>query len=218
MRITDDYVDCTFGRDIRNINFKTDNNADLETLLYQFFEFYSVFDFSSLAISLNKGKEVKKQDFSPLYIVNPLEAKLNVSKNVSHDEINKIKIELRNATWSLETFNNADDPKKPWGLGALFKSDSVAVNKKIAELTRILSVKDLFAGDTKTNVEKDATGSEKDFDGPEETHKRPFYKNQSVKNEVNSIRKNTAEAINQIGTLYDSDDDKNGFDRRKFRR
>lgn len=230
VRITDDFIDCTFARDIKNINFSSNNSANLEMLLYQFFEFYSVFDFSTLAISLNAGKSVKKPDFSPLYIVNPLETKLNVSKNVSHDEVNKIKMELKNASWHIETFNNIDkDVNKLWGLGILFKNDPKIVNKKIAELTRLLSIKDLFSGETKIVIEDEKdhmyNSSEKDFDDPEKTsntaQKEPFFKNQSVKNEINNIKRSTAEAINQIEKLYDdSHENKSNysFDRRKFKR
>jgi len=55
---------------------------------------YSSCDFSNNAVSLINGMALPKPDHSPLYIANPLEQGLNVSKYVSHDETGCLKIPL----------------------------------------------------------------------------------------------------------------------------
>ncbi|CAG2057787.1 unnamed protein product [Timema podura] len=106
-RITPDGVNCTFIRDLKKLiehnETKKQNKDSLETLLLNFFEFYSSFDFSSRAISIVEGMTIPKPEHAPLYIVNPLERGFNVSKNVSHEETERLRIELRNAAWALES-------------------------------------------------------------------------------------------------------------------
>lgn len=57
------------------------------SLLYHFFEYYSTFDFKTQAICIKDGKFKPKNDFSPLYIHNPFDTTLNVSKNVNSTEL-----------------------------------------------------------------------------------------------------------------------------------
>lgn len=73
VRITEDGVNCTFGRDFERISFQSRNTHQINDLLLQFFEYYSQFDFQNRAISLNEGRPIAKPDHSALYIVNPLE-------------------------------------------------------------------------------------------------------------------------------------------------
>nr|CAD7395249.1 unnamed protein product [Timema poppensis] len=131
-RITPDGVNCTFIRDLKKLTeqneTKKQNKDSLETLLLNFFEFYSSFDFSSRAISIVEGMTIPKPEHAPLYIVNPLERGLNVSKNVSHEETERLRIELRNAAWALEStwekHDSASSKSKiePWGLVAIFEA------------------------------------------------------------------------------------------------
>ncbi|XP_012171590.1 poly(A) RNA polymerase, mitochondrial isoform X3 [Bombus terrestris] len=63
------------------------NDESLLSLLYHFFEYYSTFDFKTQAICIKDGKFKPKNDFSPLYIHNPFDTTLNVSKNVNSTEL-----------------------------------------------------------------------------------------------------------------------------------
>lgn len=96
---------------------KTDNTSSLEHLLRQFFEFYSHFDFSSKAICLNEAVTIVKPEFSPMYIVNPLEKGFNVSKNVSLDEVERFQSEAKTAAWILES----EEKTQSWGLISIFE-------------------------------------------------------------------------------------------------
>lgn len=93
-RITADGIDCTFLREPDKImKFFTPQNStsSLAELLYGFFEFYSEFDFNSKGISLYTGSSWGKPDSGPMYLQNPLERHLNVSRNVSREEVVRFK-------------------------------------------------------------------------------------------------------------------------------
>ncbi|XP_031832674.1 mitochondrial poly(A) polymerase [Nomia melanderi] len=68
------------------INTKV-NNSTLLDLLLGFFEFYGTFDFRTHGICILEGILKPKLDLSPIYIYNPVEPTLNVSRNVSLDEL-----------------------------------------------------------------------------------------------------------------------------------
>ena len=92
--MTADGIDCSFLRDLNQISkFFTPQNqsSNLEELLYEFFEFYSEFDFTSKGISLFTGSAWGKPDSGPMYIQNPIERHLNVSRNVSKEEVTRLK-------------------------------------------------------------------------------------------------------------------------------
>ena len=135
-RVTSDGVNCTFIRNISQLQKhmastkKSPNKESLESPFIGFFEFYSSFDFSSHAVSLVYGNSIPKPEHSPLYIANPLERGFNVSKNVSHDETERLRIEFRNAAWILESVPLRSDKLKKsselWGLTALFESPRLA--------------------------------------------------------------------------------------------
>lgn len=115
----------------------------------QFFEYYSQFDFSSKAISLNAGIAITKPEHSALYIVNPLERELNVSKNVSFEELEHFKMEVRNAAWCLESQENH---KNNWGILSLFDNKKKAF-QPIAhpKHTKLIEVSKLFEPVEETN-------------------------------------------------------------------
>jgi poly(A) RNA polymerase len=171
-RVTSDGVNCTFIRDVSQLCLhmtsvrELPNTASLETLFIDFFEFYSSFDFSTCAISLTRGASVPKPDHSPLYIANPLERGLNVSKNVSHDETDRLRIEFRNTAWMLESVTLTPDksslmrsqkkPDEAWGLTALFEAPQVAargrnifyIPTRRVSPPRIMDVSELFEENT----------------------------------------------------------------------
>ncbi|XP_021941400.1 poly(A) RNA polymerase, mitochondrial isoform X1 [Zootermopsis nevadensis] len=172
-RITSEGVNCTFIRDVSQLchhmassSKKLPNTDNLETLFIGFFEFYSSFDFTTHAISLTNGTSVTKPDHSPMYIANPLERGLNVSKNVSHDETERLRIEFRNTAWMLESVSltphetsltvSQKKADEAWGLTALFEApQSAAKGRNIFYLPtqrvpppRIMDVSNLFQQDT----------------------------------------------------------------------
>ncbi|XP_063226364.1 poly(A) RNA polymerase, mitochondrial isoform X2 [Bacillus rossius redtenbacheri] len=163
-RVTADGVNCTFVRDISKVVAATSgtrNTDTLEELLSQFFEFYSSFDFQTRAISIVEGMSISKPEHSALYIVNPLEPYLNVSKNVSVAEMERLRIELRNAAWLLEM--DVRQPRhdgKSWGLAALFEAAQLSARGKNIFFTsaasrstrRLVDVGDLFRSEEAGDV------------------------------------------------------------------
>lgn len=115
-----------------------------------------------------------------MYIVNPLERGLNVSKNVSLEEVERFKGELRNAAWLLESQeNNASN----WGILGLFQN-----SRKTAALgmlqynsrqgTRLVDVNTLFED--------------------EEEVQKVEFKNEDLKRQVQDIKKKTGETLRSI--------------------
>lgn len=147
-RMTDEGINCTFLRDVSKLPRNNKNTKTLDQLLLGFFEYYASFDFHTNAISLNYGKIINKPEYSALYIVNPLEVHFNVSKNMSSEEMERFRIELRNAAWLIEsTLTNTN----PYSILDLFKD--YEVNKKnqmfyienhLQKSNRLVTVKDLF--------------------------------------------------------------------------
>lgn len=146
--MAEDNVNCTFLRDMNKLPPECygQNNASLQILLLQFFEFYAQFDFQDKAISINEGVPIRKPNAQSLYIVNPLEQALNVSKNVSYEECERLKAEVRNAAWQLDA--GLDRQKaEDWGLVGLIEQKSMRGLKKLLRAGnshRLVSVKDLF--------------------------------------------------------------------------
>lgn len=62
----------------------------MHCLLFNFFEYYSIFDFKTQAICIKDGRFKPKNDSSPLYIQNPFNTTLNVSKNVNLNELMRL--------------------------------------------------------------------------------------------------------------------------------
>lgn len=155
-RISDDGINCTFLRDVSSVQTNpVPEVSTLASLLLGFFQYYATFDFGSKAVALGPGIPIPKQDYSPLYIMNPLEQHLNVSKNVSLEETERLKVELRNAAWNLESMSHGPSSGKKgyWGLVELFKESHESVKSRNLFLSalnrhktdsRLLTVKDLF--------------------------------------------------------------------------
>ncbi|KOC68695.1 Poly(A) RNA polymerase, mitochondrial [Habropoda laboriosa] len=71
-------------------------NEILYQLLYGFFEYYSIFDFKTQAICIQEGCPRQKKSYAPLYIYNPLESTLNVSRNVTTIQLTQLIDNFRN--------------------------------------------------------------------------------------------------------------------------
>lgn len=156
VRITNEGINCTFLRDISKLSRVVTNTKSLDQLLLGFFDYYASFDFHTNAISLNFGKTINKPEYSALYIVNPLEVHFNVSKNMSSEEMERFRIELRNAAWLIESslVNN-----NLFNLLDLFKDNEVKkksqivfnIQHHIKNSNRLVTVKDLFEDDSHTH-------------------------------------------------------------------
>ncbi|CAK9798902.1 Poly(A) RNA polymerase, mitochondrial [Anthophora plagiata] len=66
------------------------NTENLQELLHGFFEYYSIFDFKTQAICIREGIVKAKRDNSPVYIYNPFDATLNVSRNITLVELSRL--------------------------------------------------------------------------------------------------------------------------------
>ncbi|XP_050538255.1 poly(A) RNA polymerase, mitochondrial-like [Daktulosphaira vitifoliae] len=152
VQITDDGVNCTFLRDITKLSHEPSNKKTLEQLLQGFFEYYASYDFNTNAMSLNYGTTIPKPEYNAMYIVNPLEVNFNVSKNVSLEETERFRIELRNAAWTIDSHIIN---QKTFKLFDLFRTCETykQLNKQASfnfqnTLNRLVTVKDLFVNDT----------------------------------------------------------------------
>lgn len=197
IRVTEDGINCTFARDLDRLGFRSRNTSNLSELLLQFFEFYSQFDFHNRAISLNEGRALAKPDHSAMYIVNPLEQLLNVSKNVSLEECERLRIEVRNAAWILEseventTLTEAERHEQSWGLLNLFKHpEKSIIRPNMFFKPRMVEVSDLF--------EKSQTGT---TTTTTTTATAVNYKSATVRQQVQSIK---AAARNDLKQLRES--------------
>lgn len=190
IRVTEDGINCTFARDLDRLGFCSRNTSSLSELLLQFFEFYSQFDFHNRAISLNEGRAMAKPDHSAMYIVNPLEQLLNVSKNVSLEECERLRIEVRNAAWILEseventTLTEIERLEQSWGLLNLFKHPEKAVIRpNMFFKPRMVEVSDLFEKSQATTTT---------------TTPAVNYKSASVRNQVQTIKATARSDLKQL--------------------
>ncbi|CAG9766191.1 unnamed protein product [Ceutorhynchus assimilis] len=176
--VTEDGINGTFLRDIKKLHFERQNTSSLHSLLFEFFEYYAQFDFMNKAICLNEAVAIAKPEYSPLYIVNPLEKGLNVSKNVSMEELERFKIEIRNAAWILESQESNVGDK---GLLSIFETKNNLKQKLNLSFSpkhnRLLEVNALFDEDEEKKIE---------------------FKNVAVEKEVAKIKKETKENIKSI--------------------
>lgn len=177
--ITEDGINCTFLRNLNLLNHKIQNIDSLSSLLKQFFEFYSHFDFAKHAICLNEGVAITKPEHCAMYIVNPLERGLNVSKNVSLEEVERFKVEVKNAAWILESEENTTTN---WGILGLFET-----TRKTAGLGML----HYFSRNSQRLVDVN-----KLFDESEQEELE--FKSQEVKQHVQEIKSKTQEALRSI--------------------
>lgn len=180
-------LQCTFLRDLNLLNFKKENTDSLDRLLIGFFEFYSQMDFKESAISLNDAKLHAKPVRSAVYVINPLEPILNVTKNISYAECERFRIEVRNAAWLLESTgkdatnrNNSET----WGLLDLFCSQKTPISRPPEFFQpRMVDVNNLF--------------NENDGETTK-TDQNTKFKNSSVKNVVDNIKKQRRNGLNAL--------------------
>lgn len=96
-----------------------------------------------------------------MYIINPLERGLNVSRNVSIEEVTRFKSEVKNAAWVLES----NEKSLNWGLlsiqtapnvtNSMFqKAVAAQAHAKAGRLVEIKSIFEKDAEDMKRGGEK----------------------------------------------------------------
>lgn len=148
-------IDCNFLRDPNEFRERCQLNEDsLEDLFWGFLRFVESFDFNELSVSIITGKAQRKTDSKPLYVQNPFERELNVSRNVNLKELTRLVMEARNALYILET-REAYGPGN-WGLLALPRAEKVRrLGMKTAHQSHIsqLDMKDLFTDDLEEKVD-----------------------------------------------------------------
>lgn len=180
----EDGMPCTFLRDLNLLKFKKENKDSLDRLLFGFFEFYSLFNLKERAISLNDGKIHFKPDRSALYIINPLEPALNVSRNVSTEEGERFVTEVKNAAWWLDVGAQnikSIGKKEPWGLLKLFEPKRIFRSTDFYT-SRILNV-EYLSNDTDTDTD---------------TNRKIKFKNRKVRKEIGKIQKDKLLALDTL--------------------
>uniref|UniRef100_F7GIA7 Mitochondrial poly(A) polymerase n=1 Tax=Monodelphis domestica TaxID=13616 RepID=F7GIA7_MONDO len=113
--------DCTLVSNLDRIKPSL-NTETLDILLCQFFEYFGNFAFNKNSINIRKGKEQNKPDSSPIYIQNPFEPTLNVSRNVNENQLERFVHLARESAWILQQEDKSQLSKSsshPWGLAAL---------------------------------------------------------------------------------------------------
>ncbi|XP_042859934.1 poly(A) RNA polymerase, mitochondrial-like [Penaeus japonicus] len=119
---TTESINCTFLRDLKILT-ASDNKQSLEDLLRGFFEFYDKFDFKERGLSIVKGDDFTKPEHNALYIQNPLERELNVSRNVTLEELERLRTEITHARYRLEEDveqSKEEQRQQGWGLLSLW--------------------------------------------------------------------------------------------------
>ncbi|XP_075684825.1 poly(A) RNA polymerase, mitochondrial [Rhinoderma darwinii] len=154
--------DCTFVSDVNKIKLSA-NTESLDILLIEFLEFYGKFDFKSSCIDIRKGIEKNKPEAAALYIQNPFEQTLNISKNVNASQVQKFVNLAQESTFMLQDqVRESSKNGKPWGLASILliknteKGTTTKRKKKSLASERIGSLLDSLkdkgsTGKTKTN-------------------------------------------------------------------
>ncbi|WP_407809622.1 hypothetical protein, partial [Staphylococcus aureus] len=73
----------------------------------------------------------KKPDYSSLYIHNPIESGLNVSKNVANSELKNFIQAAKNALWQLEKSPEDNGKNEAWGIVKLFKKQKAVPSEEL---------------------------------------------------------------------------------------
>lgn len=112
-----------FLRDGNQLDFNATNTKTLQELLLDFLEFYSKFDFNNNGLSMHTASTVDKSELTPMFIVNPIEPHLNVTKNVSQRECERLQISMRMACQAFEEEISKGSVKsrESWGILNLFR-------------------------------------------------------------------------------------------------
>lgn len=100
------------------------NAQTLEDLLRGFFAHYDKFKFRERGLSIVNGRDFVKPVHCALYIQNPLERDLNVSRNVTLEEVERFSTEVTHARYLMEAENEEGDSSNTsilWGAQRLWQ-------------------------------------------------------------------------------------------------
>ena len=148
-------INCSFLRDPFVFQLRSKSNSESpEDLFMGFLRFVGSFDFSEQSISIITGDSHRKFDSKPLYVQNPLERELNVSRNVTLTELTRLVMEARNALYILETQEDQNTGKN-WGLLALPRAKSLRqIKQEMSHSNQVkLNIKDLFCDDYEEEID-----------------------------------------------------------------
>lgn len=109
--------------DSKDLNFKTKNIESVSTLLCQFFNYYSNFDFLSNGMSLHTGKVIEKEEKElGIYVANPIDSNINATKNVNARNCRELQEKMIGACYILENqlLTQNISQNKHWGIIPLF--------------------------------------------------------------------------------------------------
>jgi len=112
----------------------------------EFFEFYADFNFAEQGVSVITGSVIEKPDPSvPVYIENPLERDLNVSKNVLEKDLQAFQGECQLARDILKQSSRVPRTRQKgdlWGLLSILKTDDQMLLAEDVHETRTVSEDD----------------------------------------------------------------------------
>lgn len=75
--------------DVSKLNFRSENTSTLAQLVMGFFEFYASFDFNKDAASISNGRIRANISADSMFVYNPMDNELNVTRNVTDFERNQ---------------------------------------------------------------------------------------------------------------------------------
>lgn len=130
------------------------NNIQLSDLLIDFFKFYATFDFNNQKICLQTGTTIKSTQNVALYICNPFETELNVSKNVSLNEVERIKKFMSIAITNLQ--NTKASQTRKWGILSILNfPESPHLSIDVSKIfNKDIKPKNTIDDRTNTNIEE----------------------------------------------------------------
>ena len=135
-----------------------------DELLLEFFEFFASYNFSDHGVSVITGSAVEKPDVSvPVYIENPLERQLNVSKNVLEGHLQTFQTQCRLALdamgQSSSVLPSRRKSRDSWGLLSILKTDDqLQLTEEPLETRTVADEEDIVKVSTEEVVDTNHVG------------------------------------------------------------
>lgn len=126
-------------KNLPQIEFQTTNTMSMHELLIGFFSFYENLNFLDKAISMQSGTLTDKPIQDPMYILNPLDETLNISRNLNAFECNRFNEEAKKAVMDL-VLNANKKTTGSWGITQFFSSEIVQTEVKTKQNFNIANI------------------------------------------------------------------------------